>query len=284
MKCFYHSADLDGHCSGAIIKQKYPECEMIGINYGDEFPWGDIKEGEVVYMVDFCLQPFVDMDRLNSLCNLHWIDHHITAIEESRHPQFLASGGQFLDIGRAGCELTWAYVHGSSKPYEIPWPIYLLGRYDVWDHSDTEVLPFQYGMRQIEDTLPDNQEMWQKLFRGETDYLDIVTQGKLILAYEKSQNAKFCNAYAFETSLNGFTAICVNRGFINSKVFDSVFDPAIHALMITFVRMKLPARTWRVSVYAETDDIDCSAIAKVYGGGGHKNAAGFQCVDLPFSI
>ena len=52
MKCFYHSSDLDGHCSGAIVKARFPECEMIGINYGQPFPWGDIEEGEIVYMVD----------------------------------------------------------------------------------------------------------------------------------------------------------------------------------------------------------------------------------------
>jgi hypothetical protein len=43
MICFYHSADLDGHCSGAIIKKVHPECELIGINYGDEFPWDKVK-------------------------------------------------------------------------------------------------------------------------------------------------------------------------------------------------------------------------------------------------
>lgn len=36
---FYHSADLDGFCSGAIIKYSFPECELIPINYGDTFPW-----------------------------------------------------------------------------------------------------------------------------------------------------------------------------------------------------------------------------------------------------
>ena len=76
MKCFYHSADLDGHCSAAIVKAVCPECELIGINYGDAFPWdlfveaeerksGSIilpaKEPETVYMVDFCLQPFTDV-------------------------------------------------------------------------------------------------------------------------------------------------------------------------------------------------------------------------------
>jgi nanoRNase/pAp phosphatase (c-di-AMP/oligoRNAs hydrolase) len=39
-----------------------------------------------------------------------------------------------------------------------------------------------------------------------------------------------------------------------------------------------------VSLYSTRDDIDCGAIAKTYGGGGHKGAAGFQCDTLPFPI
>ena len=70
MKAFYHSADLDGHCSGAIVKYAHPECELIGINYGDKFPWESIGQDETVYMVDFSLQPFSDMIRLNKACSL----------------------------------------------------------------------------------------------------------------------------------------------------------------------------------------------------------------------
>ena len=81
MKCFYHSTDLDGHCSGAIVKYRYPECEMIGINYGQEFPWDSIQPDEQVFMVDFTLQPFEGMERLNNLCNLHWIDRSTTTEE-----------------------------------------------------------------------------------------------------------------------------------------------------------------------------------------------------------
>ena len=76
MKCFYHSADLDGHCSGAIVKHKYPECELIGINYGDEFPWDDLDIDDPIYMVDFSLQPFDQMIKLGKHFNLIWIDHH----------------------------------------------------------------------------------------------------------------------------------------------------------------------------------------------------------------
>ena len=41
---------------------------------------------------------------------------------------------------------------------------------------------------------------------------------------------------------------------------------------------------WTVSIYSTNKNIDCSELAKKYGGGGHKGAAGFQCENLPFSI
>ena len=94
MKCFYHSADLDGKCSGAIVKMHFPECEMIGINYGDLFPWDRIEQNEVVWLVDFCLQPFSDMHRLNEVAILNWIDHHKTSLEEAEKAGFIADGLQ----------------------------------------------------------------------------------------------------------------------------------------------------------------------------------------------
>ena len=80
MKCFYHSTDLDGRCSGALIKWRHPECELIGIDYGQAFPWHLVDSGECVWMVDFCLQPHEDMIRLARKCDLIWINHHKTSI------------------------------------------------------------------------------------------------------------------------------------------------------------------------------------------------------------
>ena len=45
-----------------------------------------------------------------------------------------------------------------------------------------------------------------------------------------------------------------------------------------------PIGMWRVSLYTIFDHIDVSEIAKKYGGGGHKNAAGFVCDNLPFNL
>jgi len=253
---------------------------MRGINYGQPFPWGDIEEGETVYMVDFGLQPFSDMEELNNVCELHWIDHHKTAINDAFSVGFLAGGGQLVEEGKAGCELTWEYLHPESP---MPRTVFLLGRYDVWDHAaDFDVLPFQYGMRNFEDTTPDNIQFWNSAIFFNTD--SVANTGRVILDYEAKQNAKFCNAYAFETEFNGMIGVCANRGFTNSKVFDSVYNPVKHHLMITFVRLKPPAGKWTVSIYSTRGDVDCGAIAKTFGGGGHKGAAGFQCDGLPFGI
>jgi hypothetical protein len=109
-------------------------------------------------------------------------------------------------------------------------------------------------------------------------------------------------------------ATAINLGHTNSKVFDSVWRrPCLHCngepvlpiytsdhkpaglvcahcdgrgwvepydLMITFCRRS--DKLWNVSLYSTKDNVDCGVIAKSFGGGGHKGAAGFQCGELPF--
>lgn len=290
MKCFYHSVDLDGHCSGAVVKFFHPECELFPINYGHDFPWNSISPSEQVFMVDFALQPFADMKRLAKLCNLIWIDHHQTAIED-----YEKIGMEIPGIYRSGtgaCELVWEYL---SKN---PWPlaVQLLAEYDVWNHSDEHTLPFQYGMR-LKKTDPREgaaMELWRSLFEDGGMVPTIIHEGKTILEYEAQTNAKFCKDFFFETIMPaypvtneippGYRAICINKGFTNSKVFDSVWNPGKYDIMITFCRLPLPKYQWTVSLYSDKPDIDCGAIAKGFGGGGHKGAAGFQCKELPFDF
>lgn len=282
MKCFYHKADMDGRCSGAIVNMEHPECEMIGINYGDVFPWDSIQQGETIYMVDFSLQPFEDMERLNSMCNLIWVDHHKTSIEEKEKRNFRAYI-QSLDDKYAGCELTWMLLH-PVDPFApiikkvLPMFIYLLGRYDVWDHFNTPgSLEFQYGIRNMGEMLPED-ERWKDLF--DVEYVNkIIADGNLLLGYEKKQNAAYAKSCAYETSLDGLRCIAINKGLANSLLFESVYDPERHDAMLSYVRRK---GKWTVSLYTTKPEIDVSAICKARGGGGHKGAAGFQCQELPF--
>jgi len=273
MKCFYHSADLDGRCSGAIVKIHNPECEMVGINYGQRFPWEQIEQNEVVWLVDYCLQPFSDMQRLSNLATLNWVDHHKTSLEAAEEAGFTASGFQVLEIGKAGCELTW----GVCGKTEMPRAVFWLGRYDVWDHDNHPgALDFQYGMRS-KDACPNNTEFWKALFCSPLD--DEIELGRHLLAYEERNNQIYIKSCAFETKLDGLRCIAVNKGLTNSLLFKSAYDPERHDAMVSFVRR--PDK-WTVSVYADKPDVDASAICKARGGGGHKGAAAFACDTLPF--
>lgn len=275
MKCFYHSADFDGKCSGAIVRSLW-DCELIGINYGEPFPWERIERGETVVMVDFSLQPFEEMERLSSLAYFVWIDHHKSAIEEAARRGFVASGAQVLEIGRAGCELTWEHFMGTPPPRGV----HLLGRYDVWEyHNHPGALEFQYGLRNERETGPENQELWRGLFEDEGQVEEIIRRGTLLLAYEQAQNKRYAKSCAFETELDGLRCVAVNKALTNSLLFEAVYDPGRHDAMLAFARR--PGK-WTVSLYTDKPGVDVSAVCKARGGGGHAGAAGFQCEVLPF--
>ena len=272
MKCFYHNADLDGHCSGALVKMCAPDCELIGINYGDKFPWEIISQDDTVYMVDFSLQPFDQMVSLSKKCNLIWIDHHKSAIEDALNHPFFDETKHFLKDGIGACFLVWKKLWQDSENRVVPTFIKLLAEYDVWDHSDPRTLAFQYGMRFQKNTFPENREFWKSLFDVE-EVQRITEVGGLILEYESRQNEKFIKSHYFETEFQGLKCICANKGFTNSQLFNSVWDPQKYDAMLTFIWRK---GKWTVSLYSDKPNIDVAEIAKSNGGGGHKGAAGFQ--------
>jgi uncharacterized protein len=289
MKCFYHSADLDGHCSGAIVKYAHPQVECIGIDYTDLFPWDRLLPGEEIWLVDFHLQPFSDMVRLNASHPLVWIDHHKTAIADAQTHDFRASGAMSLREDMAACELTWRFCFPGLP---MPLAVLYLGRYDIWKHAEHPgALEFQYGMRLQPDTRPEQQELWQLFFTtpGRTRGLvaqsvvplecEVKTQGAVILEYERVTNAKVCAACAFPVTLDGLRCIAVNRPLSNSLAFASVWDQERYDAMVAFY-CKRPGQ-WVVSLFTDKPGVDVSLVCKARGGGGHTGAAGFTCAVLP---
>lgn len=288
MICVYHNKDLDGYCSGAIVKRAFPGCKLIGYDYGQPFPWEEFNSVTPVIMIDVSL-PMQDMEKLGKLCGwkLTWVDHHISAIND--YKQFIGEGESFchavLENGISACEGGWKLLFPNE---EMPTAVKLLGEYDTWRNQDKErwdnaIMPFQYGMRM---TCSSPETFQQQLFSKEQDigilYADafcskIIEQGQLILSYQKTQNEIACR-YSFELEFDGLRAICLNNGGANSQVFASVYDENKHDLMIPFV---FTGKHWTFSLYTTKEEIDCSVLAKTRGGGGHKKAAGFKLDSLP---
>jgi hypothetical protein len=277
MKCFYHESDFDGQCSAAIVRYAFPDCKPMPITHGNIFPLDVIQPGETIYMVDFSL-PMDLMLRLSQVSEFIWIDHHKSAIQEAEEIGFDPRGVR--KIGHAACELTWQFLFPDA---ELPQAVYLLGRCDVWDlEAHPAILPFQFGMG-LEDTNPAS-ALWPKLFAPGGAILEnrIIRQGKVIGQYRSRENEKRARSCSFETNLQGVRAVAINAGLTNAAVFNGVWDPSRHDLMVTFCWMS--KRVWRVTLYSEKPDIDCSALARKFGGGGHRAAAGFECRDLPFPL
>lgn len=279
MICIYHSRDLDGWCSGAIMKRKFPEATMIGWDYGESVPYEKLTEGEEIMMADISF-PMEDMKKVatNSHNQMTWIDHHVSAIKD--YEIYAGMNSAFctavLDDTISACEGTWKHLFPEE---EMPRAVNLLGIYDTWRQDeltaswDETIIPFQYGMRA---RCADYDQFIPALFGSDTHLLDnIITDGYAIIAYQDKQNATNCEKNSFEKIFGGYRTICLCGGPFNSKTFESVYDENRHDLMMPF-SYNGQTNLWTVSLYTTKDYVDCSELARSQGGGGHKKAAGFQ--------
>ncbi len=287
MICYYHKVDLDGKCSAAIVKRKYPDCKLIGVDYPDRPDFETIKIDETVFVVDFSFTP-QDMDELREICgqNFIWIDHHKSAIKaiseyKSCYCSFpidsIMKGKR--EIGKAGCELTWEYLFPDE---DMPEGVKLLGRYDVGDKSnqderENKILPFQYGMRSRGECVP-TWDIWELLLQpyytvrsnSAPIFGSILKDGEIIFKYEVLQNISYAKAMAFTVEFEGHKAWAINKALSDSSIFDSL-DTLDRPLSILF---SCRAGVWRYSLRSES--LDVSEIAAKHGGGGHAGAAGFK--------
>lgn len=276
--CYYHKIDLDGKCSAAIVRRKYPDCELIGVDYPDRPDFEKINPKDMIIIVDFSFEPGDMVTLANLTCDkVVWIDHHKSAIEKIKtdYPfEFICKGAR--KIGKAACELTWEYLF-QDEP--MPEAVRLLGRYDVWDHADEDVLLFQYGAR-LQNCEPDA-PIWRNAYLcgqgARVNGVDMTIQnGNIILKYENQRNATYAKAMAFMVKFEGHKAWAINKALSNSKIFETL--PGLHAqARPLWILFRYQAGVWSYSLYAAPDSgIDVSEIAAKYGGGGHAGAAGFK--------
>ncbi len=300
MLCFYHSGDLDGKCSGAIIKYFNPSCELIPFDHGRTFPWDKIKN-QIVYMVDMSLNTIEEMKRISNSCiEFIWIDHHAVIINESNRQNFNPNGKR--ENGVAACELTWMFEseRNSTKncpPKQMPKTVWLLGRYDIWDlEADKDIIPFQLSMKAKGMDPRISMEYWEYIFKTNKDVHNMVNKGRAIHEYMIQENENFMNHYSIDTELTGLRVLAVNRQPVNSALFESHWDNEKYDLMLGFCRFKNNKNgyLWKISMFTDKPGINVGEIAKKLGdyyglgGGGHVQAAGFivpgEFDNLPFEV
>lgn len=177
----YHSRDLDGLMSGAIVKNYqnsyWEPCTLYPLDYGEALDTRKFK-GKSAVMIDVSM-PMDRMELLSTSCmEFMWIDHHISAyndlIEYCKEMNYEVEQRRINDLilftevkkmnltyyfsnRLAGCEIT-AIMFDKNLTKTSKKAISLLGQYDTWrqfderkfvDDSDWDstVLPFQFGLR-----------------------------------------------------------------------------------------------------------------------------------------
>ena len=269
--CIYHSRDLDGWMSGAIVKAAYAGIELLGWDYGKQIP--DLKDYDQIVMVDISF-PREVMKSISG--KLIWIDHHISAIKDMAESEPLPFYKGLRNEKKAACELTWEYFFVGKKMPEI---VRLLGRYDCFGHKGTDeeqkVLEFQYAARTYWKSLND---CYDALFQNDDRIVGLFGElGKGIYKYLCTE-AEQTYANRFTIELDGYYFACVNKERFNPINFgiDYHNDKANNDHCYDgFACFWYSNGKYNYSLYNDNGEVDCSVIAKNRGGGGHKGASGF---------
>jgi oligoribonuclease NrnB/cAMP/cGMP phosphodiesterase (DHH superfamily) len=295
----YHSADPDGVFSGAIALKANPGARLIGYNYEPDFD--HIIEqcrGLKVFMVDVSPHNWADMHRLCGAAKwVTWIDHHASALDEMRkhgtHQEFLNFSPVFETEKWGAAKATWEFFFAG-----IPMPpvVEMVAGYDAYRDYGTakwrnEYFPFRFAvshLRHPEDVLREF-ELFD-VVEGEDGedvvYYDDATpwleRGKAIALYVEGENAFVANndTLCFKTFFyHGNVRYWVL--VVNKPLFGDMFksrDMGEYDFAVGFVAHR---HEWKVSLRGTGKaDIDLGQIAKTFGGGGHKNAAGFSVADF----
>lgn len=318
--CVFHSIDLDGWSSAAVVKKWFEDeewknerlsrepgfagipingLELIGYNYGQPIP--DLLEYDQIIMCDISFPKEVMealFDKFGS--NLIWIDHHVSAIKENGtldgciDVSTKINGLRRTDF--AACELTWQYFFSnkidkfgiSEEQNPMPEVIRLLGLYDSFRHKggdeERKVLEFQYGAREClknpEDVLTvlkmpvEHQDtfVWETLEKGKAIYKFLCTDAQL--SYKNGFEIKLIEEVEDSIGKNIVNRrfVCINKERFNPINFGIDYHKdGFDGCACFYLRAD---GKWSFSFYNDNKQVDCSKIAKQFGGGGHFSAAG----------
>lgn len=268
----FHHNDHDGRCAAAIVNYRFKspaDIRFVELDYKMPVPLELIKKDEEIYIVDFSFKPEIMAEVMKITRNIVWCDHHVTC--EGYENLAMQGLRSFTDKGLSGCELTWNFL-SSWMGLPMPACVELIGDYDSWRLNNPLSLAFYEGLK-LQDTTPDS-ELWPNLFMG-VGIEEITRDGETVIKYRDNYCNKMMKSHGYETKIDGQRTYATNLYGFGSQGFGKKFDE--YPICIAYI---YDGKVFTVSMYSKS--IDVSVIAKKYGGGGHRGAAGFVCEELPF--
>jgi oligoribonuclease NrnB/cAMP/cGMP phosphodiesterase (DHH superfamily) len=293
--CIYHRNCADGFAAAWAVREALPDCEFYGATHGDAPP--DVAGRDVV-MVDFSYKRPVLEAMASAANSILILDHHKSAAEDlaelPRPPEnwaeweeqirqsrpvpaadasdlewtrYAATVAVLFDMERSGAGLAWDFFHDAPRPPLID---HVEDR-DLWRFA----LP---GTREIQANLfshPYDFSLWDVLMGNSRipQWLESFRLGGEAIERKHHKDvAELVDATLRYMVIGGHRVPVANVPY-------TLTSDAGHLMAEgnPFAACYWDTPDGRVfSLRSHRDGADVSAIATQYGGGGHRNAAGFR--------
>lgn len=303
--CVYHGGCDDGFGAALAVHMRWPTGVVYVPGAYGGFEWPSDIEGKRILFVDFSLKQAEMRELVNGGIvgvrphSVVVLDHHKTAEAElfpwsiggkdgppvdlrgkhtgksalGRIDELLAMNEMenvepiiaFFDMHKSGARMAWEFCNSS---HDVPRLIEYVEDRDLWRFAIAETRAVSAALR----TYPHDFDIWSG-FLADTSRL--VTEGGVVLrGHEKNVGEFIRNRYW--TEIGGVNVPVVNVPYhYASDCADAMLKAEPQA---PFCASWFRRRDGRIqfSLRSRDDRMDVSEIAKQYGGGGHRNAAGFE--------
>lgn len=280
--CIFHSPCLDGFTAAWAIHRRWPGCDFVPANYDQPI---DIDvAGKHVLMVDFSF-PAEQLTHMaegdGKAASVVVIDHHKTAqagliqfdqANSANHLRYILDNGPevitvWFDMHKSGARMAWEFAH-SNPPPDL---VLMVEDRDLWRFAIPETAAVCAALATKRQSFA---EWDQLMFHTGT----LEREGQIILAANEVLTKELCEE-AYVGDMAG------HDGVVFLNVPGKLASDCGHELLTRFPDAPFVA-TWsrqaegavKFSLRSTDLRVDVSEVAKKFGGGGHRNAAGFNMI------
>jgi len=252
----YHASCTDGFGAAySAWKLLGDRAEYHAAKYGEPPP--DVA-GKNVVVLDFSYDNATTKRLIGEANSFLVIDHHKSAMVELHD----VSCTRF-DMNHSGAMLAWKFFHPGK---EAPRMIKFIEDRDLWKWE----IPYSKEFSAAFDMVKFDFEEFDK-YLDDSEVDNAQERGAYILAYSKTVISKIAK-HASPRKMDGKDVLVVNSPHWMSEIGNAL-SPKCDFAVIWYYDHE--TRQVKVSLRAHHEDSDVSEVAKRFGGGGHRKAAGF---------
>ena len=252
----YHADCSDGFGAAySAWKLLGERAQYHAAKYGEPAP--DVA-GKNVVILDFSYDNATTKKLIKSANSLIVIDHHKSAMIELHDVSCT-----HFDMNHSGAMLAWKFFHPGK---DAPRMIKFIEDRDLWKWE----IPYSKEFSAAFDMVPFTFEDFD-LFLDDSAVDNAQMRGSYILAYSKTVISKIAKR-AILRKMGDKEVLAVNSPHWMSEIGSVLSTKCDFAVIWCYDH---DTRQVKVSLRAHHDDADVSEVAKRFGGGGHRKAAGF---------